>query len=318
MFKPLLLSSLLATASAATAAEPFSFVLLGDAPYGAPEAVYAPFRTMIDTINAQDPTLVVHVGDTKSGSTPCSDQMLDDQLDFLNSFAAPTLYSPGDNEWTDCHRAKAGGFDPLERLDYIRNTYYVDPATSFGQAPVEVTHQGDAGYPENTRLLLNDVMFITTHVVGSNNNFEIRDPSAVAEFMARDAANLDWLKASFAAADNAAAIVLAIHADMFEFGFGTSSNPEAFVRHSGFQNFGSELVRLANGFGKPVLLVFGDSHTFRMFRPFPKTSPHVMALETFGSKDMHAVEVTVTPEDAFPFAIQPLLNPAVPITAPQM
>ena len=29
----------------------------------------------------------------------------------------PFVYTPGDNEWTDCHRAKFGGFVPTERLE---------------------------------------------------------------------------------------------------------------------------------------------------------------------------------------------------------
>lgn len=38
-------------------ADPFTFVAFGDAPYGAPEEVYPPFETLIDTINATVPPL---------------------------------------------------------------------------------------------------------------------------------------------------------------------------------------------------------------------------------------------------------------------
>ena len=224
------------------------------------------------------------------------------KLGFLNSFVAPTLYTPGDNEWTDCYREKAGKMDPLERLDYIRTTYFSDPTTSFGQTQAELTHQGDAGYPENARVLFGDVMFVTAHVVGSNNNFETRDMAAVQEFMARDAANLAWLSDSFAAAADAKALVLAIHADMFEFDFDSFGN-QNWLRHSGFNKFGPALKREAAAFGKPVMLVYGDSHVYRQMRPFPKDAPNVMSLEVPGSKDMHAVEVTIDPDSSGVFSV---------------
>lgn len=287
-------------------ADPFSFVALGDMPYGAPKKVWPRYEVLIDRINAAAPALVVHVGDTKSGSTECDDGMLDQQLAYLNSFAAPTLYSPGDNEWTDCHRKKAGRFDPLERLARIRATYFNAPETSFGQTRVAVTSQAGKGYPENARLMHEGVMFVTAHVVGSNNNFEIRDPAAVAEFFARDKATTKWLDQSFDAAKDAEALVLAIHADMFEFDY--KPGKESWLRHSGFLNFGPMLQAKAVEFGKPVLLIFGDSHVHRVFRPFHKTAPNVTALEVFGADDMHAVEVFVDPARPAPFGFRPLLN----------
>ncbi|MFT6886847.1 MAG: hypothetical protein ACJAWZ_003065 [Paracoccaceae bacterium] len=305
MLRSICLAATLLSAAPALA-DPFSFVALGDMPYGAPDKVWPRYETLIGRINDAAPALVVHVGDTKSGSTACDDKMLDQQLVYMNSFAAPTLYTPGDNEWTDCHRKKAGGFDPLERLAHIRATYFDVPETSFGQAQVSVTSQAKKGYPENARLMHEGVMFVTAHVVGSNNNFEIRDLDAVAEFFARDKATTNWLDQSFDAAKDAAALVLAIHADMFEFDF--NPDKESWLRHSGFLNFGPMLQAKAAEFGKPVLLIFGDSHVHRVFRPFPKTAPNVTALEVFGAEDMHAVEVTVDPARPAPFGFRPLLN----------
>ncbi len=301
--------ALIAAATAASA-EPFRFVALGDMPYGPPEEVYAPFETLLDTINARAPALVIHVGDTKSGGTPCSDQMLDDQLAYMNTLAAPVLYTPGDNEWTDCHRANAGGFDPLDRLDYIRRTYFADPSQSLGQATIAVESQAAAGYPENARMVFNDIMFVTAHVVGSNNNFEVRDPAAVEEFFARDAANVAWLRESFAAAGDAPALVLAIHANMFEFDWNEFGRAN-WLRHSGFQTFGTALKEEAAAFGKPVLLIYGDSHIFRQSRPFQAEAPNLMALEVPGAADMHAVEIGVDPDMPGIFSIAFLRNPAL-------
>lgn len=310
MFKTTLAALGLALAASSALAEPFTFAALGDAPYGNPEDVYAPFETLIATINARAPALVIHVGDTKSGGTECTDQMLDDQLGFLNTFEAPVLYTPGDNEWTDCHRKNAGGFDPLDRLAYIRNTYFTEPGKSFGKAAADIESQAAAGYPENARLMLNDVMFVTAHVIGSNNNFEIRDMAAIEEFQARDAANLEWLKESFAAAGDASALVLAIHADMFEFDFNEFGNA-GWLRHSGFNRFGPALKAEAAAFGKPVLLIYGDSHLFRQMRPFPEDAPNLMSLEVPGAADMHAVEITADPATSGVFSVSLIENPAL-------
>lgn len=296
------------------AAEPLRIFALGDMPYGEPAEVNPLFEALIAELNRREGDLAIHIGDTKSGGTPCSDEMLAQQHSYLDSFAAPLLYTPGDNEWTDCHRKAAGGFDPLERLDHIRGTYFAEPGMSFGQAPVAVQNQAAEGYPENARLVLNGIVVVTAHVVGSNNNLEARDVKAAEEFFARDAANIAWLNAAFDAAADAPALILAIQADMFEFDFNEFGD-ETWLRHSGFKAFGEALKTRAAAFGRPVLLVYGDSHIFRVTRPFPQTAPNITALEVFGEADMHAVEIIADPDTPEVFGFRPVYNPA--LTAPK-
>lgn len=309
MLRPALLAALLSTAAFAAKADPFTFIALGDAPYGDPAVVYPQYETLIKTINDRAPQLVLHIGDIKSGSTLCSDELILKQRDFMNSFSAPVIYTPGDNEWTDCHRPKAGEFDPIERLAFLRGAFF-DGKTTLGAAKAEVTTQAEAGYPENARMMLNDVMFVTAHVVGSNNNFEPRDINAVTEFMARDAANIKWLEDSFAAAKDAKAIVIGQQADMFEFDW-NAFDDETWLRHSGFGSYGARLIELSAAFGKPVLLVYGDSHIFHEGRPFPTLAPNVLALEVPGEEQMHAVEVTVDPATTGVFSAAFVANPAL-------
>ncbi len=303
------LAVILALTALPALAEPFTFVALGDAPYGKPEEVYAPYQGLIAQINARNPALVLHIGDIKSGSTPCSDALLNDQLGFMNSFAAPVIYTPGDNEWTDCHREAAGSFDPLERLAYLRKTFFGDGAKTLGATKADLETQASAGYPENARMMRGDVMFMTAHVVGSNNNFEIRDKAAVDEFFARNEADVAWLKDSFAAAKDSKALVLGIQADMFEFDW--TAGEETWLRHSGFQTFGKTLIEEAAAFGKPVLLVYGDSHTYRQSRPFPLGAPNVLALEVPGEEQMHAVEITVDTATSGVFSTMLVRNAAL-------
>ncbi|MCY3822921.1 MAG: hypothetical protein OXG62_03510 [Nitrospinae bacterium] len=305
------------TAGAASADKPFTFVALGDMPYGKPAKVYPPFKALIGQVNALNPAFTIHVGDTKSGSTPCSDKMLLDQLAFMNSFDAPLVYTPGDNEWTDCHRWTAGRFDPIERLAFLRKHYYSHGPRSLGKAPMKLERQSDlmkeyAGYPENARFVKEGVHFVAAHVVGSNNNFEVRDRRAIAEFFGRDRANVAWLNAGFekAIAAKARALVLAIHADMFKPGF-FRAKKEAFSGASGFKRFGDALIKKAAAFKKPVLLIYGDSHKYQITRPLPKKAPNVLALQVFGAKQMHAVKVMVDTGTSGVFAILPVMNKAL-------
>jgi len=295
----------------AAAAKPFTFVALGDQPYGQKADVYPPFEALIGAINEAGPDFVLHIGDTKSGGVPCDDETQDEALAFFGDFESALIYTPGDNEWTDCHRSSAGGYVPTERLARIRDTYFADPGRSLGRAPIALNSQAADGYPENARFIKEGVMVVTAHVVGSNNGFEPRSPAAVEEHLGRDAANVRWITSSFEQAANAgvAAVVVGIHADMFEFNFGPRWAPEGWLSSSGHRAFGEALVAGAAGFEKPVLLIFGDSHTFRVFRPFPLSAPNLTALEVFGASDMHAVEVTVDPDTLGIFAYRPLMNP---------
>ena len=47
------------------------------------------------------------------------DAVFQNRFDLFNEFRAPFIFVPGDNEWTDCHRANNGGYDPLERLERL-------------------------------------------------------------------------------------------------------------------------------------------------------------------------------------------------------
>lgn len=281
------------------------FIAYGDMPYGNPEISYPFMEALIEEINRQAPDFVFHVGDTRGGRGKCSDKVLLEQLEFMNSIQVPVIYTPGDNEWTDCHRTDE---DPRERLNFIRQNYFAEPTKSLGGIKLELEHQGDAGYPENSRFIKDRVMFLTAHVVGSNNGLEATSIEAAEEFFARNEATTAWLNESFEKASGLDAVVLAIHADMFEFDFNEFER-ENWLRQSGFSQFGPALQHKARVFEKPVLLVFGDSHIHRVFNPFPKSAPNVLAVEVYGNRDMHAVEITVKAKSKTPFTVRPVWNP---------
>ena len=80
--------------------------------------------------------------------------------------------------------------NPLERLQALRATFY-KPGLSLGKQPLSLLNQSAttpafAKFVENQRWVHQGVVFATLHIVGSNNNFEVRDPRAVAEFFERE------------------------------------------------------------------------------------------------------------------------------------
>lgn len=313
IFKPFSLAAAAVAAALAlpVAAEPFDFVAIGDMPYTVPRD-YGRFEGLITRINAAAPAFTIHVGDIKSGGTPCTDETFQTVLNYFEKFQQPVVLTPGDNDWTDCHRPKAGGFDPLERLAQVRRMFF-PAAESLGAVRMPVVRQGDGGgpfaaYVENLRWTKNNVLFVTVHVVGSNNNFE-RVLSAVTEYFERNTANLAWLKESFelAKADGRAAMVIAFQADLFY--------DQVPGLNSGLRDTILALGTGAAGFGKPVLLVQGDSHTLVIDQPLrtadrKSTLENVFRLQVMGEDLVHGVRVHVDPADPAVFSFAPLIVPA--------
>lgn len=292
----------------------FSFVALGDMPYNIP-ADYQKFDRLIAAVNRMKPAFTIHVGDIKSGSQPCSDEIFQKTLDQFQTFDGALIYTPGDNEWTDCHRRQSGSFDPRERLKRLRQMFYPDPAKSLGKTPMAVESQGKlmpefSTYVENSRFEKNGVLFIGIHVVGSNNGFEAIDPEAAKEFFERDKANVAWLDTSFKRAQEigAKAVVVFTQAEFDQARFPNGSMP----RQSGFTNVLDAIDKGATTFGKPVLVVNGDEH-FIELKPLKnsrgKAIPNVLKLMVYGEGDVHAVRVIVDPDSAGVFGFVPLIIP---------
>ena len=292
----------------------FSFVALGDMPYNLPED-YAKFDRLIAAVNALKPAFTLLVGDIKSGGLPCSDEVLKKSYDQIQTCESALVYTIGDNEWLDCHRKAAGGYNPRERLAKLREMFFATPAKSLGKTPLDVESQAllmpeFSTYVENTRFAKNGVMFFTAHVPGSNNGFEAQDPDAAPEFFARDKANVAWINASFAKAiaDNAKAVVMFVQAEFDESRFPNGAMP----RQSGFTNTLDAIEAGAKSFGKPVLLIHGDEHYFSIAplrNSKGKPIPGVNKLMVYGDTLVHAVRVVVDPDSSNVFGFIPLIVP---------
>jgi hypothetical protein len=283
--------------------------LWGDVPYSDVQKTTG-VPNLIADMNRHRLAFTVHDGDIKSGGSRCDDIVYAEAEAFFNALRAPAMYTPGDNEWTDCDRENNGSYDSEERLRHIRSTMF-DTGYSFGQRRARLEVQAPP-YVENRRWQLGGVTYATLHVVGSNNNLGDVAPDP-AEWAARDQATNAWLRETFAKAERrrSKGLMLFIQANP---GFDQTDgmrapvrNPQTLLPEDGFFNFLTELRREVIGLGRPVVLVHGDSHYFRVDKPLLDRSgnriEHFTRVETPGdnaqsaSNDVQWVKVTVDPSD---------------------
>jgi hypothetical protein len=279
----------------------FDFALIGDAPY-TNEQVSNSFPNLIAALNRERLAFVVHDGDIKSGSTPCDDAVFEDRFRDFQKSRHPLIYLFGDNEWTDCARA-TNSFDPEERLDKLREMF-TRGDESLGQRRLRLTRQSIdpafGKFRENVRWTRAGVMFVGLNVPGASNNY------GKSEFAGRNAANLAWIKESFALARSTGrrAMMLIMQANPFPERGSTNR------MHAGFRPMLELIERETLDFNGPVVLVHGDSHYFRIDKPLvsSKTKRRIenfTRVETFGDPDVHWVRVTANPRDPDVFTFRP-------------
>jgi hypothetical protein len=270
----------------------FTLAVIGDWPYG--PVLFDSAQLLIDSVNSDTEVgLVLHIGDIHSGSQPCTGAGLSpvpagslppynqDVLNLFERFTPPFVYTPGDNEWTDCHKKKEfSSGAPLNELAAVRSLFFPHPGFTLGVHKKRIhtqatafdrEHPGDAQYVENALWEHNRVVFVTLNMPGSNNDGLpwtapfADEPARVAEAAARTLADIRWLDAAFdrAEAEHAKAVLIGLQADMWD--------PAAAVAGGdGLGNYAvfvHELAQRSARFGRPVLLINGDSHVFGVDKP---------------------------------------------------
>ncbi|MEC9267959.1 MAG: hypothetical protein VX464_18035 [Pseudomonadota bacterium] len=310
----LFLTAMLFAAAPATAGE---FIVVGDLPYNSAQEVT--FREAIaPAIVAADVPFVIHAGDIKGSKEVCSDALLIKRRDAIYALKpGRVFYTPGDNEWTDCDRDSSGlAMREYDRLDRLRVLFF-DPAPEPPEALPVVRQEG---YPENARWWDGESLFLTLHIVGTNNGRrqilldDVDD--ALARVDARDAANAQWLDAAVAEAmaRNAQAMIVAAQADLTEpWGSGpcTASKRQ---ECDAFADIRDRLVQAATTFGKPVLYIHGDTDPYCLDRTFGgEAAPNLWRLNGAGDYAViDAVRVTVSPGEETPFKAATLLDGVAP------
>ena len=265
------------------AANPFTLAVIGDMPYGPAKRDSIPM--LIDLINS-DPKVdvVVHLGDIKAGSkTSVHGRVLRRHpLAVRHVQGSPRLHAGRQrvdrlprrrSRTTACTRRPSG-------CQAVRALFFPVPGQTLGGRKMQVLTQADdpanSAYVENVMFIQSRVVFATANITGSNNDLApwgsplpadaANYPSQAAEYAARAQANAAWIDKAFdlAASTDAAGVVLAFQADMWDPAEPTLSGFDALVQQIGTR---------AAAFGKPVLLLEGDSHAFEVQYPYSANSP---------------------------------------------
>lgn len=307
--KNILLGLAISVIATSVSASTFSFVVVGDTAYRGESSVRA-YISLIELINETQPDFTIHVGDIW-GASICSSARYEEAVVTFELYDQPLIYTPGDNEWTDCNRVAYGGYENSNSLWTLREVFFTQ-AQSFGKQKIPLVRQGDvsdehAKYVENVRWLQERVLFLTLNVPGSNNNLLIDKEESLLEAHERNEANIAWLRDSFRIVEeqDLVAVVIALHAEMFE---GTGGVRVA----AAYADLVNELRIVTERSGKPILLVHGDQHRLTLDRPLSRFGAdgldygNFTRLQVYGDPEIRAMRVTVNTEKPWVFGYEPL------------
>lgn len=260
-------AGLLAFAPAACADTPhYTFAVIANTMQSTADE--APTQRLIEAISRErELAFIVYDGNLKGAKEACRDALYERRHTLLETSRPALFFIPGQHDWADCGTAEAGGFDPVERLDLLRQTLFAD-STSMGQNPIALTRESEVSrfhpYRENVRWLAGDTVFVGLNAPGSNNHY-LTAGGRNGEFEDRVIANAFWLEhaGEYAKRRDARAIVVFIQGDPDPERY---ERPDRFAwlrfarnpRRDGFLEFKRSLVKLAQSFRGPVLVIHCD------------------------------------------------------------
>ncbi|MEI7514004.1 MAG: hypothetical protein WCK81_01340 [Betaproteobacteria bacterium] len=300
----------------------FDVAVIGDVPYGTSptdtrQMVLHP--RFISAINADaDVSFVAHIGDIHAGKQYCTQEYNKTVFDHWAAFKKPLVYTPGDNEWMDCHKAKEGGGsfnkttgkidyvvdaagqfvdyakgDPIANLELVRSMFFAKPGLSLG-APMAVhsqavefnpAHPADKAFVENVWWEKSGVLFVTLNIPGGSNNGQdpwygvpTMTPEQQKEVADRSAATLRWIDAAYnrATTKGNIAMVIFTQADMWD----VDESPAGVAHLSGYKQYLDKIAEGTKAYGMPVLMLMGDSHTYRSDIPLAKGAACAIEVES--------------------------------------
>ena len=300
----------------------FTVAVIGDVPYGTSPSdtrQLVAHPRFIASINADsDVSLVAHIGDIHAGKQYCTQEYDTTIFEHWTAFKQPLVYTPGDNEWMDCHKAKEGGGsynkatgnidyvmdgngkfadyakgDPVANLELIRALFFAKPGQTLG-APMQVhtqaeefnpAHPADKAFVENVWWENAGVLFVSVNIPGGSNNgtdpwYGVPAISSAQqnEVAVRSAATLRWIDAAYSRAMTKGdiAMVILTQADMWDV-----DEAKTGVAHlSGYKQYLDKIAEASKAYGMPVLMIVGDSHTYRSDNPLVKGAPCVIEVES--------------------------------------
>jgi hypothetical protein len=337
-----LLLALVATASAAGAppvnvgpASTQTLAVFGDEPYGtspADTSQFAATPAFIQSINA-DPavSLVMQVGDIHSGKQFCTQAYDQSVFDLWKGFDDPLVYTPGDNEWADCHKPAEGGGtynaatgqidyfldasgqpidyakgNPVANLDLIRSIFFPNAGLTLGahKKPVlsqalwarffDRSHPSDAKFVENVIFVQGRTLFVTINLPGGSNNDNDVWYGAPNQSSEQTQEIADRTGADLRWLDLAFAVARADQR-IGSVVIGAQADmwdPEKGAAHqAGYEPFVQSIAAHTTAFGKPVLMFNGDSHVYQSSNPLSPADPLAYIHPGYDVPNFHRVVV---------------------------
>lgn len=240
-----------------------TFYVMGDVPYKPAEDAQLPRQI---SALPKDAAFVVHVGDIKGGSAPCDEAVYNKVFGMLSQSKAPVFIIPGDNEWNDCT-------DP-DQAWKLWEKYFMRLDRRW-QHSLPVFRQLER--EENFSFVKGNVLFVGLNIVGGR----VHD---AAEWKQRHADCLDWVRRNLRrCGDDVSSLVIFGHAKPMK-------NHNDF-----FDPFNKDALQ----FGKPILYIHGDGHSWIFDRPF--TAKNILRVEVDQGGIAPPLKVTITDHKTAPF-----------------
>ncbi|KQR90190.1 hypothetical protein ASG35_02985 [Burkholderia sp. Leaf177] len=223
-------------------------------------------QQMLDAIGRdRNTSFIVYDGNLKSEAEPCRDTLYNTRQQIFDSSRKPVVLLPGGNDWASCNMSQAGGYDPVERLDFIRQLFFGD-SNSLGQTPISMIRESDVArfrpFRENVRWQANGIAFIGLNAPAPNNHYSTAG-GRNGEFEDRSVANAFWLEHAVenARRSDLRAVVVILQGDP-DFARYERRDRFAWLRFSrgdasrdGFLELKRSLVKAAESFRGPMIVI---------------------------------------------------------------
>ncbi|MCW3046048.1 MAG: hypothetical protein JWO74_332 [Solirubrobacterales bacterium] len=252
---------------------------------------------------------MLHVGDIHSGKQYCTQAYDQSIYDLWTRYRDPVVYTPGDNEWTDCNKAAEGGGaynagtqqidyahdasgnaidyangNPVTNLDLVRSIFFPQAGVTLGGRKKQVisqadsydpAHPSDAKYVENVMWEQSKVLFVTINLPGGSNNDKDIWYGAPTMSATQSQEIAERTGADLRWLDAAFAQAQADGVRGVVIGAQADMwDPEKGVAHqAGYEPFVQSIASYTTDLGKPVLMFNGDSHVYRSDNPLVASDP---------------------------------------------
>ena len=212
-------------------------------------------RTALSTVQADDPAFIV-VNGVRATREACTDRLFRQRISLLENASVPVILSLAGSDWMGC-RDRKGRPAANAWLSLLREQVYGDISWSGGKH-LALRRQSAIpafrAYSENTRWVLDQVLFATLNLPANNNNF-IASAGGNSEFEDRLIANRDWIKRLTMQAHSERRSLIVLFCD---------GNPLPAAAHKsksrdGYSEIRQQLKTLTEKSGAHVLVIQGDS-----------------------------------------------------------